>query len=91
MLSIKEHHEAIEYASKFRVSELRQKNPGLDKSFDKDWHNDIYVKCLVAALKYDPARGPTMEKWLKMLHILSGEVLQKNLNCRVTGRPSITE
>jgi hypothetical protein len=57
MLSIKEHHEAIEYASKFRVSELRQKNPGLDKSFDKDWHNDIYVKCLVAALKYDPARG----------------------------------
>jgi len=57
MLSIKEHHEAIENASRFRVTELRKKNPGLDKTLDKDWHNDIYVECLAAASKYDPAKA----------------------------------
>jgi len=57
MLSIKEHHEAIENASRFRVTELRKKNPGLDKNLDKDWHNDIYVECLAAASKYDPAKA----------------------------------
>jgi len=57
MLSIKEHHAAITKACNYQVWQLKKRNPKMAQDFDKDWHNDIYLECLAAASKYDPARG----------------------------------
>jgi len=64
MQSIKDHHAEIVKASRWQVIQLAKKNPVLSREHREDWNNDIYVQCLAATPKFDPAKS-TMATYYK--------------------------